>query len=178
MDLICLLVKGIDLLFTGRLTHLGKFPLHYPCKNMLFYPGLWFSRQSSFKRHAFLRTSTHHKRWVCVQPACLFVSKCKTVGGMLLLLTLAAASETLWNLTWPRVSSAESKTSAPVSRRHEKLLWHFEVSSRELRGLLAGLHHWIYHCQVDCGKMKWWEITRCLLLWQLLYGLSVLLKFI
>lgn len=27
MDLICLLVKGIDLLFTGRLTRLGKFPL-------------------------------------------------------------------------------------------------------------------------------------------------------
>lgn len=175
MDLICLLVKGIDLLFTGRLTRLDKFPLHYPCKNMLFYPGLWFSRQSSFKRHAFLRTSNHHKRWVCVQPACLFVSKCKTVGGMLLLLTLAAASETLWNLTRPTVSSAENKTYPADTENCCDILRSHRVS---FRGLLAGLHHWIYLCQVDCGKMKWWEITRCLLLWQLLYGLSVLLKFI
>lgn len=99
-----------------------NFTVHYYCKRQHTVLPRIVIFQTIITQASCFPQDFHPSQTLSLCPNLLVCfKKCKTVGGMLLLLTPAAASEILWYLTRPRVSWAEHDVYSRIRQTREKL---------------------------------------------------------
>lgn len=101
------------------------------------------SRQSTSERRAFLRTSTHHKRCVCVQPTCLFQDVSDSRWNVAAFDSRCSFGNCQFELG-PECPEQKTNVCYRIWQTQKTLLQHFGGFWLDFTAEFI--------CQVDCGK--------------------------